>query len=265
MRDTDFFSRLYAGFEAEHFVTGKLFGAGLEAFKLPADFGFDLLVSNQKEVSIGAAKPISRAFPFPYAIQVKSRRIQESHFCDGPHGRSQALVNFRLSKSEFEMLSTEDRSYLACVAFPPAKEISIANEAICFWLKGTQLAQLRTHSYLQEVVDGGRVHYDLQVGYRSLPTVSREALLGLMQKQGDLTERGAKELGELLPKQIHKGWGHEYIALYRCPWSQALGGYHGDRNVAKKLNAIHLDLSGIGSDVSFPTTDSCERFPVIAQ
>ncbi len=41
----EFFERLYRGFEAEHYVAGKLFSAGYEAFKLPADFGFDLMVT----------------------------------------------------------------------------------------------------------------------------------------------------------------------------------------------------------------------------
>ena len=35
----EFFERLYRGFEAEHYVAGKLFSVGYEAFKLPADFG----------------------------------------------------------------------------------------------------------------------------------------------------------------------------------------------------------------------------------
>jgi hypothetical protein len=39
-----FFESLYKGFEAEHYVAGKLFSVGYEAFKLPGDFGFDLIV-----------------------------------------------------------------------------------------------------------------------------------------------------------------------------------------------------------------------------
>jgi hypothetical protein len=137
MKDTDFYSRLYSGFEAEHFVAGKFFGAGLEGFKLPADFGFDLLVSNQKETSIGANAAIKRVFPFPYAIQVKSRRITDAHFGGGPNGRTEATINFRISKSEFELLSTEERSYLVCVAFPPSKDSALGDQVLYYWLRGT--------------------------------------------------------------------------------------------------------------------------------
>ncbi|MBI5968057.1 MAG: hypothetical protein HY882_09410, partial [Deltaproteobacteria bacterium] len=49
----EFFERLYRGFEAEHYVAGKLFSVGYEAFMMPADFGFDLIVMNQKERSKG--------------------------------------------------------------------------------------------------------------------------------------------------------------------------------------------------------------------
>ena len=49
----EFYESLYKGFEAEYYVAGKLFSAGYEAFKLPGDFGFDLIVTNQKEQTKG--------------------------------------------------------------------------------------------------------------------------------------------------------------------------------------------------------------------
>ena len=36
---SEFFDRLYKGFEAEYLVMGRIYAAGLEAFKLPGDFG----------------------------------------------------------------------------------------------------------------------------------------------------------------------------------------------------------------------------------
>lgn len=263
MTDTDFFTRLYSGFEAEHFVTGKFFGAGLEAFKLPADFGFDLLVSNQKETSMGTAVPVKRTSPFPYAVQVKSRRITDVHFVEGPNGRPEAIINFKISSSEFELLSAEARSYLACVAFPPAKEISIADQVLYFWLSGFQLALLHKHMYLREVTDNGKRQYELQVGFRFLPAQSRQSVLERLQKEGKLTADGAKDLEGILPAELRTGWGTEYVALYRCPWSRSEGGYHGERTVAKQLKACHLDLSHVGTEVSFPTDDDCESFPPI--
>lgn len=79
---------LYQGFEAEYLVASGLFGAGLEAFKLPGDFGFDLLVSNQLQATQMASSP-SKAndarSSFPYVLQVKSRRarMEQIRLVDG--------------------------------------------------------------------------------------------------------------------------------------------------------------------------------------
>ena len=60
----EFFDSLYKGFEAEHYVAGKLFSVGYEAFKLPGDFGFDLIVANQKEQSMRTLIRATRARSF---------------------------------------------------------------------------------------------------------------------------------------------------------------------------------------------------------
>jgi hypothetical protein len=75
----EFFERLYRGFEAEHYVAGKLFSVGYEAFKLPADFGFGLMVTNQKEQSMGPHQKGRLQEP-PFAVQVKSRSLRASDF-----------------------------------------------------------------------------------------------------------------------------------------------------------------------------------------
>lgn len=101
-----FFDRLYTGFRAEYFVMGELFGAGYEGFKLPADFGFDVLATNQKESSLGAA-PIGRAIDPPYALQVKSRNILRTSFGDGPSGRPETFTEFWITERDFELISAE--------------------------------------------------------------------------------------------------------------------------------------------------------------
>jgi hypothetical protein len=75
----EFFEGLYKGFEAEYYVAGKLFSVGYEAFKLPGDFGFDLIVTNQKEQSIGPRQE-GRLLEPPFAVQVKCRSLRPSDF-----------------------------------------------------------------------------------------------------------------------------------------------------------------------------------------
>jgi hypothetical protein len=148
------------------------------------------------------------------------------------------------------------------VAFPPEKPTSIGDQVFYFWQSGEQLVRLHNHSYLVEVKENGKTQYDLQVGFRFLPTQSRQELLGNLVKNGKLTSDGAKELEAILPAQLNTGWGKEYVALYRSQWSSAVGGYHGDRTVAKKLKGQYLDFSCIGMEASFPTDDDCESFSV---
>lgn len=264
MAGSDFFSRLYAGFEAEHFVTGKLFGAGLEAFKLPADFGFDLLVSNQREALAGRDPAVVRDNDFPYAVQVKSRAVTETHYGAGPNGRPEVSINFRVNKSEYDKLNGERRSYLVCVASLKGREKSIGDQVLYFWLKGTQLSQLRQHSYLEETSELGRIFFDLSVCFRFRPTQRRQDLLDRLVKEEKLTAAGAKDLSDTLPEEIWSSWGSEYVALNRKPWRKAEGGYVGSRTVAKQLKHVHLDLAQIGCSHGFPTLDECESFPTTA-
>jgi hypothetical protein len=78
----EFFEGLYKGFEAEYYVAGKLFSVGYEAFKLPGDFGFDLIVTNQKEQSIGPPRK-GRLLEPPFAVQVKCRSLRPLDFQRG--------------------------------------------------------------------------------------------------------------------------------------------------------------------------------------
>jgi hypothetical protein len=264
-RDVGFFSRLYSGFQAEYLVAGKLFGAGLEAFKLPADFGFDLLVTNQKETSIGPAHAVQRAHSFPYAVQVKSRRVVEDMYTPGPNSRIEVVVNFRLSNSELDLMSSEDRSYLVCIAFLPAKPEVLGEPALYFWLKGSQLTALHQHSYLREIVHADTAQYDLKVGFRFLPRQTKRALLERLRSAGHVTPEGENELDAILPEELGVSWNaKEYVVLYRCAWTKPEG-YYGHRNVARLLRPPHLDLSKIGTAVEFPTEDTCPSFPAISR
>jgi len=52
----EFFQSLYKDFEADHYIAGKLFSVGYEAFKLPGDFGFYLNSQIKKDKPIGSQK-----------------------------------------------------------------------------------------------------------------------------------------------------------------------------------------------------------------
>ena len=93
----EFFESLYKGFEAEHYVAGKLFSVGYEAFKLPGDFGFDLIVTNQKEQSMGPRQK-GRLLEPPFAVQVKCRSLRPSDFQTSASGRDEARISISIKK-----------------------------------------------------------------------------------------------------------------------------------------------------------------------
>lgn len=73
--DNKFFDRLYKGYSAESFITGQLFENGFEAFRLPADFGLDIVVTNQFK-KLNSQESYDDSFPF--GLQVKSKRLRQS-------------------------------------------------------------------------------------------------------------------------------------------------------------------------------------------
>src|SRR4030042_1700389 len=99
----EFFESLYKGFEAEYYVAGKLFSVGYEAFKLPGDFGFDLIVTNQKELSMGPRQK-GRLIEPPFAIQVKCRSLRSSDFQTAASGRDEARVSISIKKENLDLL-----------------------------------------------------------------------------------------------------------------------------------------------------------------
>lgn len=228
---------------------------------MPGDFGFDLLVSDQRHRSLGSSVAVHRAVDFPYALQVKSRRLREHHYSKNSTGRREAVVNFRISAPELDLLVEEPGGYLVCVAFPPAEDHLLGEQVLSFWLHGTQLARLRGNSYFSEVLDDrGAKGYELKVGFRFLPTQSRSTLLARMQAEGKLTEAGAETLRSALPEELGTGWGAEYVALYRREWSPKEKKFIGDNTAGRKLKAWHLNLHQIGTEAEFPTDDNCENF-----
>jgi len=112
----DFFDRLYKGYVAENFITRQLFEYGFEAFRLPADFGIDLVVTNQfnklnkKEIDDNS---------FPFGFQVKSRRLKESKLSEGANGRYEYRFDYSITHKEIKTLQEFPNSALAFVFVVP--------------------------------------------------------------------------------------------------------------------------------------------------
>jgi hypothetical protein len=256
MNRSAFFDRLYFGFQAEHLVAGQLFGAGFEAFKLPADFGFDLMVTSQRQKSLGSASELKINQDNPYVVQVKSRRVSPDSVSVGPNRRPQFAISFQIKSSEYDLLVEEPNSFLVLVSYLPSMSLVALPPTLCVWLCGPQLALLKEKSYLSEEKSRSTTLFRLDIVARLKPRQAREELLTQLRDKGQITVEGFAALEKALPEMLDLNWdASEYVSLLRHPWIPSEGKFEGVKNVAKTLHSKHLDLSRIHPDTIPPTFD----------
>lgn len=129
-------SYLYSGLGYEYYTAGLLWQMGFEAYKIDADFGFDIMSYNLKERSF---KTVSDSKP--YFFQVKARRIYKfDKENTGAGMRRTSIQKFQFRKDDFYRLLKEEKSYLVCYFIDSTSE----NENIIgsFWLNNNQLNKL---------------------------------------------------------------------------------------------------------------------------
>lgn len=261
MNDPAFFERLYFGFQAENLVAGQLFGAGFEAFKLPGDFGYDLMVTSQRHASLGSTNKTARKIEKPYVVQVKSRRVLASDFSEGPNQRPEVNIAFRIRSSEYDLLIEEQNAFLVLVAYLPPAERVVLPPTLCIWLSGPQLSLMMDNSYLTAEKNGATTHFRLDIVARFKPRQTRADLLSRLCEKGQLTKEGSIELERALPETLDQNWSaREYVSLMRQQWSRSKG-FHGIKNITKALDPQHLDLAQIQPITGLPTADDCLSFP----
>ncbi|MDH1703537.1 hypothetical protein [Comamonas terrigena] len=224
--DSSFFTSLYDGFRAEHYVAGLLFGAGLEAFKLPADFGFDLVVTNQKETVLSEKKlPSPREVRLPYMLQVKSRKFKPSDFTLNSKNRLALKVDFWISNREIDLVQSTDAAYFVFVIRVEEKPSELAGRNLLFWVHSSHIAELRKNRYLREETPPdwfrrkpGETYARLMAEVRLKPQWTKEDFVESLWKK--LNAPAHKEVTEWLLEQLPQrfdepGNSSEYIGLRR--------------------------------------------------
>jgi len=242
----NFFDKLYLGFEAEHYIMGQLYGAGFEAFKLPADFGFDLMVTNQKELSLNTNSKKRGRNP-PYALQIKSRRINPEKFYQGPNGRASANVEFSLSTKEFNLMLENSNAYLVCVIFFTNQQNKIHKRTIYFWLDSSHLSAIFSRGYIQK---GQKDTFIIKANIRLLPMQKTNELLQPLVENGSLTKEGEKALTKILPSEVPVKYNaSEYISLKRISKSE---GYD---EVTREIPSGLTKLANLGLKIAISSLD----------
>ena len=204
--DNKFFDRLYKGYSAESFITGQLFENGFEAFRLPADFGIDLVVTNQfKKLN---SQEIYDDF-FPFGLQVKSRRLKQSDILPGPNGRNKYQFHYLLKNDEIRTLKEFSNSaYVFVFIIPPG--FSLKN-SYAFCIHSNEIDNMIKHGFFIKNSNG----YKLNVCFRSEPQQSRESLIDEMLDKKLINKDGVRFLEKNLPRSFPKNWNAKE-GLYIC-------------------------------------------------
>lgn len=126
---------LYRGLGYEYYTASKLWQMGLEAYKMDADFGFDIFAFNQRE------KTFDEALEKKYFFQVKTRIITDFKSEKGSAGlRKTATTEFYIKKEDFDRLLKEPNAILVCYLVDGTKEIR--KHVGEFWLDNNYLKKL---------------------------------------------------------------------------------------------------------------------------
>ena len=244
----EFFERLYKGFEAEHYVAGKLFSAGYEAFVLPADFGFDLIITNQKERSMGP-RLRGRLLEPPFTIQIKSRRLMSSDFRPSTSGRDEAEVSISLKKEDLDLLVSTNYSFLVIVLLVQGDAKRFEDRTIHFWFSSAHVNALVECGYFLLDEKDRRIR-NVSCSLRMFPMLAVEPLLGTLVSQSHLTEEGRRILLSEIPERVPRTWSaSEYVALARKARDKTNDLVW--RQVPKEL----FELSNMGFDIGLGHLD----------
>jgi hypothetical protein len=242
----EFFESLYKGFEAEHYVAGKLFSVGYEAFKLPGDFGFDLIVTNQKEQSMGPPQK-GRLLEPPFAVQVKCRSLKSSDFQTAASGRDEARVSISMKKEDLDLLVGAKRNFLIIVLFVQGDASRFEDRTVHFWLASDHVNALLERGYFIQDEADRRVR-NLMCSLRMFPMLSVGDILDSLMSQNHLTQEGKRVLASELPERVPRNWNaSEYVAFARRTkdakliWRQVPHELFDLRNMGFDIGLGHLD------------------------
>ena len=163
---------LYIGAAGEHYIMAECFRNQMEAFKLPIDKGFDLVVTNAArhfQIADPRASPLGE---LPVYLQVKSLRIRPE--ASMPSLRPEDSRFFPIKRADLDLLLRTPNSALACVLFIDENESRHlrGQRAFAWWHSSAQLRELADESFFEP--EPGGIGLRLNVMYRGVAEQTQE-------------------------------------------------------------------------------------------
>lgn len=239
--DSAFFTRLYKGFRAEYIVMGELYGIGMEGFKLPGDFGFDIIATNLKEATEG--KVIKRDIEPPYSLQVKSAQVY--NFVEVGEGRAEGECSFLLKHDEVPLIRDGENTFFVFVIFTPPTDGAINGRHFLFWMDGAHIAALEKRGYFEPCVieDGNKKLKRLRLNavVRLFPMLSLSNLLDSLPDGSISPDARARLLNDIADRVPANKNASEYVSLKRHDLTNPA-----NKPVIKQVNPKLVGLKNLG-------------------
>lgn len=179
---------LYIGAAGEHYIMSECFRHRMEAFKLPIDKGFDLVVTNAyRHLDAGSNKVVD-ADERPVYLQVKS--LQADPQAPQPGQRPEWRSGFRIKRSDLDLLLRTPNSALACVLF-------LEEDGSAYIQGRTSFAWWHSSAQLRDLAESG--HFVEEEGSECL-------LLNVLFR--GCAEGAANQNAYLVLRRKAQGWSH---------------------------------------------------------
>lgn len=199
---------LYAGAAGEHYVMSECFRHGREAFKLPIDRGFDLVVTRayahlKQSEHAGGAMDAGVVDDQPVYLQVKSLRIDPRPA--GGSTRPESRGYFRIKNSDLDLLCATRNSALACVLLMESdtSDYLIGRTSIAWWLPSLYLRDLRARGHFIAEPGACSKLFFLFKDQSPVPTTARENAYVSLGRQSCVRDAAPGELasGDLVERK----------------------------------------------------------------
>ena len=190
---------LYIGAAGEHYIMSKCFRHCMEAFKLPIDKGFDLVVTNAYRHLDAAANEPQVPGEAPIYLQVKS--LQAAPRAPQPGQRPEWRSFFRIKRADLDLLLRTPNSALACVLFVE-EDSSVyihGRTAFAWWYSSAQLRALADSDHFVDDPNPAYVQLNVRFIERSAGAANENTYLKLMRKDKRPSHAGQLANGEQVP------------------------------------------------------------------
>lgn len=197
---------LYLGAAGEHHVMSECFRHHREAFKLPIDRGFDLVVTDAYRHLSRAEMPSSTTHPpmpegAPLYLQVKSRQAKPSAGDGDARPRWEGC--FPIKSSDIRLICDTPNAFLVCVLFVDASDqLSKARTAYAWWMPSKKVKQLHDTGHFIKTETPDALQLWVRYTEPALETnQAQNTYVSLFkQHQGKNAVVGQRSSGELLDR-----------------------------------------------------------------